>query len=122
VLGQSAACNRMHTVDTRMAKWLLMTHDHVGEDSFPLTQEFLGQMLGVQRPTVNTAGSTLQRAGFIKYSRGRITVVDRRGLEAASCECYEQLRKHLALSLDDAGAAANGTRISGRRAGGGRAR
>jgi CRP-like cAMP-binding protein len=100
MLGQSAACNRMHTVEARMAKWLLMTHDRVDEEeSFPLTQEFLGQMLGVQRPTINTAGATLQRAGYIKYSRGRIAIVDRKGLEDASCECYSQLKTQLTLSM-----------------------
>jgi CRP-like cAMP-binding protein len=99
MLGQSAACNRMHTVESRMARWLLMTHDRVAADEFPLTQEFLGQMLGVQRPTVNIAGSTLQRAGLIKYARGRITVVDRPGLEASSCECYAHLRTQLAFAM-----------------------
>jgi CRP-like cAMP-binding protein len=103
MLGQGAACNRMHTVESRMARWLLMTHDRVQADDFPLTQEFLGQMLGVQRPTVNIAGSTLQRAGLIKYSRGRITVVDRKGLESSACECYAHLQKqHLALSTSAA--------------------
>jgi CRP-like cAMP-binding protein len=99
MLGQSAACNRMHTVESRMARWLLMTHDRVETDDFPLTQEFLGQMLGVQRPTVNIAGSTLQRAGFIKYSRGRITVTDRKGLESSACECYAHLQKQLSLAV-----------------------
>jgi CRP-like cAMP-binding protein len=103
MLGQSAACNRMHPVESRMARWLLMTHDRVDADDFPLTQEFLGQMLGVQRPTVNIAGSTLQRAGLIKYSRGRITVVDRKGLEASACECYAHLRKQLALAVGTVG-------------------
>jgi CRP-like cAMP-binding protein len=97
---RSAACNRMHSVDARMSKWLLMTHDRVDADDFPLTQEFLAMMLGVARPTVNIAGATLQKAGFIKYTRGRITVVDRRGLESASCECYERVRQELADSLN----------------------
>ena len=92
---QSAACNRMHSVEARMSKWLLMTHDRVEEDDFPLTQEFIAQMLGVARPTVNIAGATLQRAGFIRYSRGRITVVDRAGLESASCECYARIRDEM---------------------------
>jgi CRP-like cAMP-binding protein len=91
VAAQYAACNRMHAVDARMSRWLLMTHDSVGGDSFPLTQEFLGQMLGVARPTVNIAGATLQKAGFIHYTRGRITVLDRTGLESASCECYARV-------------------------------
>ena len=99
MLGQSAACNRMHSVESRMARWLLMTHDRVEADEFPLTQEFLSQMLGVQRPTVNIAGSTLQRAGLIKYSRGRITVTDRKGLEGSACECYAHLQQQLALAM-----------------------
>lgn len=97
VLAQNTACNRMHTVDSRMARWLLMTHDRVDTDEIPLTQEFMGQMLGVQRPTVNIAGSTLQRAGLIKYSRGRIRISNRAGLESAACECYAHLAKQFAL-------------------------
>jgi hypothetical protein len=92
---QHAACNRLHAVDARMSRWLLMTHDRVEADDFPLTQEFLGMMLGVARPTVNIAGATLQKAGFIKYTRGRITVLDRAGLESASCECYFRIREEL---------------------------
>ena len=101
VLGQNAACNRVHTVESRMARWLLMTHDRVESDGFPMTQEFLGQMLGVQRPTVNIAGSTLQKAGLIRYTRGHITVIDRRGLEAAACECYPHLVKQLERTFAD---------------------
>jgi CRP-like cAMP-binding protein len=96
---QSAACNRMHTVDARMSRWLLMTHDRVERDEIPLTQEFLGEMLGVARPTVNIAGATLQKAGFIRYTRGRITVLDRPGLESASCECYRRIREELEDTL-----------------------
>ena len=101
VLGQNVACNRMHTVESRMARWLLMTHDRVESDGFPMTQEFLGQMLGVQRPTVNIAGSTLQKAGFIRYTRGHIVVIDRRGLEGAACECYAHLVKQLERAFVD---------------------
>jgi CRP-like cAMP-binding protein len=89
---QSAACNRAHPIDQRCARWLLMTHDRVGNDRFPLTQEFLAQMLGVRRQSVNTAASILQRAGYISYRRGMITVNDREGLESASCECYRIIR------------------------------
>jgi CRP-like cAMP-binding protein len=98
LLAQSAACNRAHSLEQRMARWLLMTHDRVEADEFPLTQEFLGQMLGVRRPTVSLAGSALQRAGLIAYSRGRIAIVDRRGLEKVSCECYAYVRQQ----FDDA--------------------
>lgn len=90
---QNAACNRVHMVEARMARWLLMTHDRVDGAEFPLTQEFLGQMLGVRRPAVNVAGRALQHAGLIKYSRGRITIIDREGLESASCRCYEEIRR-----------------------------
>ena len=103
---QTAACNRMHVVDARLCRWLLMTHDRVDGDEFPLTQEFLAMMLGVARPTVNIAGATLQRAGFIRYTRGRIRILDRRGLEAATCECYQRLREELRLTLQPDGARA----------------
>jgi CRP-like cAMP-binding protein len=98
MLAQTAACNRAHSVDERMARWLLMTHDRVDGDEFPLTQEFLSQMLGVRRPSVNTAGLGLQHAGLIRYSRGKITIVDRKGLEGSSCECYQRI----ALEFDRA--------------------
>jgi CRP-like cAMP-binding protein len=88
MLAQGAACNRSHSLEQRMCRWLLMSRDRVDSDEFPLTQEFLAQMLGVRRPSVSLAGATLQRAGLIKYSRGRITITDRHGLEGASCECY----------------------------------
>jgi CRP-like cAMP-binding protein len=100
MVAQTAACNRMHTVESRMSRWLLMTHDRVDDDDFPLTQQFLSLMLGVTRPTVNIAGATLQRAGFINYTRGRIAIVDREGLESASCECYERIRNELELALN----------------------
>lgn len=99
MLAQSVACNRVHTLDQRMCRWLLMTHDRVGANSFPLTQEFLAQMLGVRRPTANRAGTSLQRAGLIRYTRGKITISDRKGLEEASCECYFQIRDEFARSL-----------------------
>jgi CRP-like cAMP-binding protein len=91
-VGQGSACNRAHAVQERCARWLLMTHDRVGEDEFPLTQEFLAAMLGVRRAGVTVAAGMLQRAGFIKYVRGDITVVDRKGLESASCACYATIR------------------------------
>jgi CRP-like cAMP-binding protein len=88
LMGQSIACNRLHTLTERCARWLLLTHDRVGANEFALTQEFLAIMLGVHRPAVSIAAGTLQEAGFIQYRRGRVTVVDRDGLESASCECY----------------------------------
>lgn len=91
---QSVACNGVHAVDERCARWLLMTHDRSEGDTFALTQEYLAQMLGVHRPTVSIAARALQRAGLIRYSRGAITVLDRPGLEEASCECYRIIRRH----------------------------
>ena len=87
-IAQVTSCNRLHEVQERCARWLLQTHDRVLSDSFPLTQEFLSQMLGVHRPTVTVAAGILQKAGLIEYNRGSITIVDRKGLEAASCTCY----------------------------------
>ena len=89
VMGQSIGCNRLHPLVERCARWLLMTHDRFGSDDIPLTQEFLSTMLGVHRPAVSIAAATLQKAGFIRYRRGRIQVIDREGLESASCECYK---------------------------------
>lgn len=90
---QAGACNQMHTTEERCARWLLMTQDRAGSDTFRLTQEFLAGMLGVRRATVNLAISTLKNAGFIRYVRGQITVVDRSGLESISCPCYESIRR-----------------------------
>ena len=94
-ISQSTVCNHRHSVEERMCRWLLMSHDRGGADEFPLTHEFLAQMLGVCRPTLTSVAGTLQKAGLINYHRGRITVLDRKGLEAASCECYEVVAKEL---------------------------
>jgi CRP-like cAMP-binding protein len=85
---QSTACNAVHSVEQRLARWILMAHDRMESNDFPLTQEFVAMMLGASRPTVTVVAGTLQRAGLITYHRGRLTVVDREKLEAASCECY----------------------------------
>jgi CRP-like cAMP-binding protein len=85
---QSTACNAVHSVEQRLARWLLMAQDRMGGDEFPLTQEFVAMMLGATRPTVTVVAGTLQRAGLITYHRGHVTIVARRKLEAASCECY----------------------------------
>jgi len=87
-IAQNAACNRTHAVEERCARWLLMTQDRVHGPSFPLTQEFLAQMLGVRRPTVSIAAGLLAKAGLISYVRGQMTILDREGLLGASCKCY----------------------------------
>jgi CRP-like cAMP-binding protein len=92
---QIAACNRLHEVDERLARWLLMCQDRMDSNVLPLTHEFLAQMLGTRRASVSVAATILQRAGLIRYNRGHVTVLSRRGLEKASCECYAALREHL---------------------------
>lgn len=91
-VAQSVACNRLHSLEERCARWLLITHDRVDGDEFRLTQEFLSFMLGVHRPAVTLAAGALQKAGFIHYSRGKITITDRAGLEGAACACYQASR------------------------------
>jgi CRP-like cAMP-binding protein len=92
-VSQSAACNRLHVIEQRCARWLLMSQDRVGRDTFDLTQEFLAEMLGVRRPGVTVAMGILEKAGLITHRRGSITVVNRAGLEKASCECYRTIRE-----------------------------
>jgi CRP-like cAMP-binding protein len=94
-VSQSVACNRLHTLDERCARWLLMTHDRVEGDAFELTHEFLSLMLGVRRAGVTVAMGVLQAADVIRYTRGRITVLDRQRLEEASCGCYHITRTQL---------------------------
>lgn len=93
MLGQLAACNRLHSVYERCARWLLMTQDRVNSAEILLTHEYLAMMLGTQRSGVTIAAGTLQNAGFIRYGQGMITIVDRMGLENASCECYDVARE-----------------------------
>jgi CRP-like cAMP-binding protein len=88
VIMQSTACNAVHTVEQRLARWLLMAYDRMGTDEFPLTQEFVAMMLGANRPTVTVVAGTLQKAGLITYHRGRVTILNRQRLESAACECY----------------------------------
>jgi CRP-like cAMP-binding protein len=87
-LHQSAACNALHEIEARLCRWLLTCEDRVGDNVLPLTHEFLGMMLGVQRTRVTTAAQALQRQGLIEYRRGLITVLDRAGIQRAACECY----------------------------------
>ena len=90
-VSQSAACNRLHVIEQRCARWLLMSEDRVGRNRFDLTQEFLAEMLGVRRPGVTVAMGVLEKAGLITHGRGNITVVDRPGLEKVACECYRTI-------------------------------
>ncbi|PZD70969.1 hypothetical protein C1752_08639 [Acaryochloris thomasi RCC1774] len=91
-VSQTAACNRQHTIEERLARWLLSAQDCVQQDELGLTQEFISNMLGINRPGVTIAAGILQRAGLIRYRRGRITILDRDELEAASCECYSLVK------------------------------
>jgi CRP-like cAMP-binding protein len=93
MLGQLAACNGMHNIYERTARWLLMTQDRVDGDEIKLTHEFLAMMLGARRSGVTLAAATLAQAGFIRYAHGHIVVLDRFGLEGAACECYSVLRQ-----------------------------
>jgi CRP-like cAMP-binding protein len=97
-IAQTAACNRLHSLEQRCCRWLLIAHDSARSNSFPLTHEFLSMMLGVQRAGVSIAAKDLQMAGLIRYSRGQIKITDRPGLEARACECFDAIR-HLTNRL-----------------------
>ena len=92
-IAQAATCNRIHSIEERAARWILMTHDRVGVDDFPLTHKFLAQMLGVRRAGVSEVMARLQRSGLLRYVRGRVTVLNRKGLEKTACECYRVIRE-----------------------------
>ncbi|MEH2117108.1 Crp/Fnr family transcriptional regulator [Nostoc sp.] len=98
-LSQAAACNRLHTLDERLARWLLTVADRVQSEDFLLTQEFISQMLGVRRSGVTVAASTLSQAGMISYKRGHISILNREDLEATSCECYRVIQNEFARLL-----------------------
>jgi CRP-like cAMP-binding protein len=98
-LVQTAACNRLHSMEERCCRWLLISHDNARSSSFSLTHEFLAMMLGVQRAGVSITAGILQKAGYIRYNRGLVTITDRLGLEAASCECYAAARAQLDQTL-----------------------
>lgn len=95
----TAACNRLHTIEARFARWLLIVQDRVQSKELPLTQEFLSHMLGTRRSGVTEAASSLSKAGIIRYSRGKITILDREALESTSCECYQTVKKEFARLL-----------------------
>ena len=92
-VARTAACNGRHDIPMRLARWLLMGHDRAERDTYPMTHEFLGMMLGVRRAGISTAAGVLQRAGLIRYNAGQMTITDRPGLENASCECYGVTRR-----------------------------
>ena len=93
LVAQSAACNRLHGIEQRLARWLLMSQDRLDSEAVPLTHEFLAEMLGTGRPSVSLAAAILQRAGLIEYARGLVMVVNRKGLERAACECYPVIQQ-----------------------------
>jgi CRP-like cAMP-binding protein len=99
IVSQSVACNRLHNIEERFARWVLMTHDRVPGDEFNLTQEFLANMLGVHRPQISLVAGAFQQAGFIKYTRGKMTILDRAGLEESSCECYQMAKRQIEALL-----------------------
>ena len=101
VAGQAAACNRLHPIEERCARWLLMVHDRARADTFLLTHEVLSAMLGVRRPSVTLALGIMQKARLIDYHRGHLTVTDRRGLEEAACECYGIIQTQFARLFPD---------------------
>lgn len=92
-VAQLAACNRLHEIEKRLARWMLMCQDRVESNLLPMTHEFFAQMLGAGRPSVTLAAGVLQRAGIIRYSRGKVTILDRKGLEGAACECYRVIQQ-----------------------------
>lgn len=97
---QIAACNCYHSVEKRCCRWLLMSHDRVNSDTFPLTHRFLSTMLGVRRASVTVVANKLQQAGLVRYSRGQMTILDRQGLEKACCECYRLIKSESDRSLN----------------------
>lgn len=101
LISQSALCNRVHSIEQRCCRWLLLTHDRVRANEFPLTHEFLSQMLGVRRASVSEVASRLQNAGFIAYRYGKITIQDRSGLEITSCECYTLIKSEFDRLVGD---------------------
>jgi len=92
---QIAACNVLHSVEERLARWILMSHDRILSDNLPLTQEFMAQMLGTRRASVSVAAGILQKAGFISYARVNVRIVNRKNLQDAACECYGIVQRQM---------------------------
>ncbi|MBV9609915.1 MAG: Crp/Fnr family transcriptional regulator, partial [Acidobacteria bacterium] len=99
-IAQCGACNRLHEVEERLARWILLTANRLGRDEFSMTQDFMAEMIACQRPTLTIAAGMLQRAGFINHKRGYIRISDRKGLEASACECYHTLERQIAALTD----------------------
>lgn len=99
-ISQTAVCNRLHPIEQQLCRWLLLSHDRLQADELKMTQELIANMLGVRREGVTYAAGRLQTAGLIKYARGRITILDRKGLEAAVCECYQVVKDEYDRLLD----------------------
>lgn len=99
-VAQTGVCDRFHTTEERLARWLLLVSDCIQSDSFPLTQEFIAQMIGVRRSGVTVAAGALSHAGLIRYTRGHIQIIDREGLEDFSCECYKTVREEFSWLYD----------------------
>lgn len=114
-MSQTAACNRYHSVEQQLCRWLLLTHDRVSSRELVITQELIAGMLGVRREGVTEAAGNLQRAGHISYRRGHIAVLDRSGLEARACECYALVKKELGRLLSDVQYRQEGEAASGNR-------
>ena len=100
-VSQTAACNRIHHIEVRLARWLLMAHDRMASDDLPLTQEFIAQMLGTPRPYVTVAAGILEKEGLIQCRRGHIKILNREGLESSACECYRVVREEFNHFLGD---------------------
>jgi len=117
-ISQSVMCNRLHPMEERICRWLLMAHDRAGTDEIMLTQRFIAEMLGIRRPSVTVAAGLLQKAGFIDYSRGHVTILDRAGLEDAACECYAIVNRELEglVGVDGMTVGTVGTRANRQRA------
>jgi CRP-like cAMP-binding protein len=93
-VAQTAACNRLHDIEQRLARWLLMTQDRIDSPALPITHDFLATMLGTDRPTVSLAAGVLQKKEVIEYTRGAVRIVNRRKLEEAACECYSVIQQY----------------------------